>query len=1218
MIRGYMDFKPIKGLQGGGRAACLVFWVATVLMIPVSPTLWAAEENSNDHRSVLYEAGVFHLDAGDNLAAAQWAESLFIQFPTRLEYLEILQTASERLCAPDSILSLIVVREDDSGGASFLAGLKARNRYDFVAAADAFRLSAAQSVARQDTVSAVTGLVNAVDALLQDRNIPGVTKVLEEIDTLVATDSCPPRLVSEVQARGGRLLILAGSNAEAEPIFREILTSAQAHGQRGLIRFALDGLGAVLIQQNRPAEALPFYRESLAEAETLGDVYNQCRMLINLAYHSANRTDNTEPRRLLDEAEARIQACGLAYLLGHVDGTRAVCMEGEVRRPEAIALFQSAARQHEAVGNKGGELGSRQRMAFNLAMQGRFLEARANYETCIVLMEGEESNWIANWVLWGLANVHRNLGDLDTALVYYERALAVSRGLGSLGTVAGVLSEIALVQAQLGRYHQAILLHHEALDIMTELGDTREAARVNARIGDAFYQLGNLNEALDHYQRSYEITRTLDSRLNLSDAVGGLAAIHGRAGDHERAGEGFREALGIARSLDDQEAIIWALMGLAEQQILAGQPAQAREALAEAEQRLAAGGNFHDMARIALLHARIADDSQQARTLATAALEYAQEGGLPADEWECWSDLGQYQAALGDTAAAMASQLAAMEVVESLWLKVGAEELRRHLLEWAGLPYERMVNLLGSSGTGGDSALEALEYAERSRARLLSHRLAMAGSTTPAWFGGGLSEEAREVAAAIAMRQSRLQEPGLEIGTRNILKEEIGELEKDFKLLRLNNLKSSEGGFGLADKAVPGLLDGLAPDETALYFFLGDDRSYLFTARGGRVQSWPLAPREMIEDRLRLYLGLWTQMNNGNSGQGDSGGLSLGDFDAASASLFRFLIGPAAGELAGLEKIVIIPDGLLHRLPFAALLDGEGRPLGQREISLAPSLEVLARLRAGKEHGSDSADQEKMDVIAVGCGLIGEGGEGMEQRVNPFTGEPLLRLPQAEAEARQVASLFNRSLLMIGDRATEAEFRNLDGLQTDILHIAAHGVADEKEVRRSFVVLNPPVTREGADALDDGILQWYEVADLSLDAQLVTLSSCRSAAGVLAKGEGMTGLTQAFLFAGSRCVLATLTDVPDSYAAAFMGDFYRSFKDGQTAAEALSAAVELARNEPGDTPGRPLWAAFTLVGDGSVRVSNPGGGRIWPFVRNSLIGLVLVAGLVMIIRWRKP
>ena len=242
----------------------------------------------------------------------------------------------------------------------------------------------------------------------------------------------------------------------------------------------------------------------------------------------------------------------------------------------------------------------------------------------------------------------------------------------------------------------------------------------------------------------------------------------------------------------------------------------------------------------------------------------------------------------------------------------------------------------------------------------------------------------------------------------------------------------------------------------------------------------------------------------------------------------------------------------------------------------------------------------------------------MEQRVNPFTGEPLLKLPQAEAEARQVASLFNRSLLMIGNRATEAEFRNLNGLQTDILHIAAHGVADEKEVRRSFVVLNPPVTREGADALDDGILQWYEVADLSLDAQLVTLSSCRSAAGVLAKGEGMTGLTQAFLFAGSRCVLATLTDVPDSYAAAFMGDFYRSFKDGQTAAEALSAAVELARNEPGDTPGRPLWAAFTLVGDGSVRVSNPGGGRIWPFVRNSLIGLVLVAGLVMIIRWRKP
>jgi len=147
-----------------------------------------------------------------------------------------------------------------------------------------------------------------------------------------------------------------------------------------------------------------------------------------------------------------------------------------------------------------------------------------------------------------------------------------------------------------------------------------------------------------------------------------------------------------------------------------------------------------------------------------------------------------------------------------------------------------------------------------------------------------------------------------------------------------------------------------------------------------------------------------------------------------------------------------------------------------------------------------------------------------------------------------------------------------------ILHLAAHGDVDDREVRRSFVLLGQP---EGDDD-GDGLLQWSEAAALDLGASLVTLASCRSARGVLAVGEGVTGLTQAFLFAGATCVLAAQTDVSDAFTRAFMLDFYRHLRDGETAAGALREAQLAAAESPN---ARTRWADFVLGGDGSVTLA---------------------------------
>ncbi len=171
--------------------------------------------------------------------------------------------------------------------------------------------------------------------------------------------------------------------------------------------------------------------------------------------------------------------------------------------------------------------------------------------------------------------------------------------------------------------------------------------------------------------------------------------------------------------------------------------------------------------------------------------------------------------------------------------------------------------------------------------------------------------------------------------------------------------------------------------------------------------------------------------------------------------------------------------------------------------------------------------------------------------------------------------------------------------------------------------LNQDFQPEGADVAavappdsNDGLLQWHEIVSLDLDASLVALSSCRSAQGVLTSGEGITGLTQAFLYAGSRCVLASLTDIKDRDASLVMDRFYLELRKGASAAAALRAAQLAVLRDSRSEGGELAANSFVLVGDGAVthadRGRRPG---FWP------AGIVLtgagIAVLLLLVAYRR-
>lgn len=259
---------------------------------------------------------------------------------------------------------------------------------------------------------------------------------------------------------------------------------------------------------------------------------------------------------------------------------------------------------------------------------------------------------------------------------------------------------------------------------------------------------------------------------------------------------------------------------------------------------------------------------------------------------------------------------------------------------------------------------------------------------------------------------------------------------------------------------------------------------------------------------------------------------------------------------AGIERLVVVPDGPLHRVPFDALLDPRGEPLAVRfALSLAPS----ARL-AVEWLGRPAAAGGARRVVALG-----------DARFD--TSVALPRLPGSGEEARVAAGGGRWGEALVGRAAREAVLARRDWRDASILHLATHARTEEWGILSSAVYLTP------GDG-EDGRLDPTEIEGLSLPVDLVVLSGCRTNGGAVVFGEGNLGLVAPFLEAGARAVLATLWELPDRQAVPFLAEFYRELQRGATVGDALHRAKRV-RAGRGDPP--RVWATFALTGDAGVR-----------------------------------
>lgn len=786
------------------------------------------------------------------------------------------------------------------------------------------------------------------------------------------------------------------------------------------------------------------------------------------------------------------------------------------------------------------------------------------------------------------------LAEPDGAFARYQEALTVWRRIGDRAGEAKALNNLGFLHAGLGEPQRALAAYEQALTVFRDTGNRVWEARVLHNLGGAYRALGDLRRARVLLEEALALRRATESRGSEAQTLSVLGRTLHAAGDYAAA-EGFqRQAVALLRALDDSRGQAEALRGLARTLRDAGDLAGAHDALDQAAAAIDLEDHPRELARLlverGLTRLASGDAEAAAADLAAAALRKRAERD-PWGEAEALAGLATAERRRGRLRVAESHLAASVETIEASRLRVPGPDLKATFLgRWRDV-YEEWIDVLMTLHAAEPAAgfdLQALAASERARARSLLDLLAALDADLERRLDPALRERRLALRRRVAAKAERLQAV---VGKGEDAAVAAAEREIYEAVAALETL---EAEVRLADPALAALeapptadaaavAAALAPDELLVEVALGAERSFLWTVGRGRVESFVLPGRAEVEAAARRV----------HEAASAPGGSASAEGVAAAEALSAWLLPPGRVP-EGVRRLLLVPDGALHYLPFALLPAAPAVPGGRPErlvdrydVVTLPSASTLAlagrrdrpavtgRLAALADPVFDVRDHR---VGAEGGGEASAVGRGGTAVIAPGDGGNPLSLPRLRHSRREVETIAalvpaKVALVATGFAADRELVLSGELAAYQVLHFATHGILDDEHPELSGLVLSQV---DAAGRPQDGFVRLRDVYGLDLGAGLVVLSGCRTALGREIRGEGLVGLTRGFLYAGVEQVLASLWRVDDRVTAELMERFYRAlWIDRLSPAAALARAQRQIAGDPRWSDPY-FWSAFVL------------------------------------------
>jgi len=893
--------------------------------------------------------------------------------------------------------------------------------------------------------------------------------------------------------------------------------------------------------QNTPNKLLRYFIPLLALAGI--------SLLLYITFPVAEAVETTDTGILLQQADSLLAENNLeAALYKYLTAADKFALSGNKRqqatalaqagmvqynldKPEsALYSWQLAAALYDSIGSKRDQAVILKQIGWIFDDDADFQSALKYYQSALNLAELTADSSLQAQCLNNVGIAYYYLTQFDPALTSLNQSLKIRTGLNDRRGSIKTLNNLGMVYDAQSDHERALSCYQSSLKLSREIGDVESESQVLGNIGLVYRTRSDYETALDYYRKSLKLKRTTGDSLGQAITLNNIGVVFDLLGNSESALEYYSESLAISRSIEDFYGQGDALDNIGSAWLALGNPDSALSAYAQSLAIKTELGNLHGQGvshnNIGLLYASIGE-TDKARKHYTTDLEICRNlqdqsgecvtlinlGLLDADDgkFEEAADLLQQALSLanqfpgnnnyiyaltglgklayleGNDQKAVSFYKPAIDSLETIRGKLTSAEFKTGLSSRSSDFYAELIASLFRQG----KQIDAFNYSERARARTFLDILAERPSATPGKFQ-----------------------------------------QKSLGLKKENTAPGIFSGISVSSLTLPEIQKQLPPETALIEYFITSDQTYIWlvTSEETHTFSIKISEKSLIEKVKGFRSSL----------------LFSGASDVRSQQLYDLLIASVIPDLQQ-KDVILVPYGILHYLPFAALIDAEGKPFSsQVRLSQLPSASVLPYLH-------------KHDTTSTLTFL------GLADPINSqYPGDPL---PFAVKEVNMAAGLFKSDAAYSGKSATE-NLLKLRCSKYDIIHLACHTELNDAAPMFSKLILAP-------SSGEDGTLTVYEIFNLNLNAHLVTLSGCETGLGHLTNGDELIGLTRAFLDAGAGAVLASYWPVEDEATAFFMKSFYINMRRS-----GLAEALQIAQNETRILYQKsPAWASFFLIGN---------------------------------------